>query len=121
MQSWSTFLRQRVRWASKSAAYPDWRLRGVVFLIGGYCTVLLLAFLSLPITGAFGGFALLILAGAKALADYHLLKTAARFFGKEHLMRFFWPSFLLYPLYFTAVGIWALTGVGYEWKGRRLK
>ncbi len=112
------FLSQRLRWASKSAAFRNpgllWTL-GVVFAL---CWVILLSALIAP----FAGLKMLLLFGLlfliKSAADYALLSTACRYFGRPDLLRFFWPAQVLHIAYIAFIGLASVFRKRYVWKGR---
>lgn len=116
--TWPEFLSQRLRWASKSAAFRNpgllWTL-GVVFVL---CWAILLSALIVPFAGfaAFGLFGLLFL--TKAAADYALLSTACRYFERPDLLRFFWPAQVLHIAYIAFIGLASVFRKRYVWKGR---
>lgn len=116
--TWPEFLSQRLRWASKSAAFRNpgllWTL-GVVFVL---CWAILLSALIVPFAGfaALGLFGLLFL--TKAAADYALLSTACRHFGRPDLLRFFWPAQVLHIAYIAFIGLASVFRKRYVWKGR---
>ena len=116
MPTWSAFLNQRRRWASKSFVYRDYRIIAVILLVGIvnlWWLVLLTATLQnighWPLLLAFPLF--------KALAEYAFLQPVARFYGQQRLLPglfYFQPLHLLYTVF---VGLWSQFG-RYEWKGR---
>lgn len=115
------FISQRLRWASKSAQYGDLRvtaiLAGVFFLCWG---ILLSGLLSwawpswfLPV--------FMVLLTTKALADYLMLRRAARWFGRQDLMRSFLAAQAMHILYIASIGLLANLVKKYQWKGRALR
>jgi len=112
------FLNQRLRWASKSGAFRNpgllWTL-GVVFAL---CWAILLSALVVPFAGfaALGLFGLLFL--TKAIADYALLSTACRYFGRPDLLWYFWPAQVLHIAYIAFIGLASMFRKRYVWKGR---
>ena len=113
----ASLISQRIRWAAKTPAYKS----GFAKLVG--LTVLLMN-LSLVI----GGF--LILFGTinylpflfafflKFNLDFALLIHSARFFDSGKIIKnYFWSS-LIYPIFSSYVAILSLF-TGYEWKGRK--
>lgn len=119
-RDWAAFWRQRLRWGRKNAALPEWPVRLALLAVWLFCWNLL----GLAIYGAFGSVDWRIpgltglLWGIKALADYLLLREVCRFFGREALLRWFWPSFLLHTCYIAVVGLAGLWPGKYKWKGR---
>lgn len=115
------FIRQRLRWATKSNQYQDRR----IVLILGFVFLLCWGILLSPVLVFFGGWSGLlpfaILYICKAAADYHLLRTATGFFRERELLRLFWSSQWLHTLYIAVIGLLASMFRTYEWKGRRLR
>ncbi|MCF8279513.1 MAG: glycosyltransferase [Bacteroidales bacterium] len=116
-----SFISQRLRWASKSRNYSDWRVTlrlGVVFLL---CWAIVLNLVS---TGWLGWPAALLAVGlflAKTVVDFRFLGELCRYFGRQDLMRHYLLSQLLHIAYILGIG--TLTNVvrRYEWKGRRVR
>ncbi len=115
------FVRQRLRWASKSGAYRQWRLLGIQGLVFVLSWALILGALSLPWAGADAVFFILCAWGVKLTADFFFLRTATRFFDRPELMRSFLPAQFLHVIYFALVGIAAIFNKRYEWKGRQTR
>lgn len=119
--TWRAFFRQRLRWATKSGTYQDWRIIATLALVFLLCWSILLS----PLLGVVWGWAGLLpfctLLSFKLVADYQLLRTAARFFRREDLMRHFLLSQLFHILYIAIIGLAANLVKRYEWKGRKLK
>ena len=119
--TWKAFLCQRLRWASKYAAYRSSRMllaQALVFSM----SVLLLMGLAFGLAGDpamlslfFGVFL------AKGAVDYLLLREGCRFLGQTRALRYFWPAELLYLAYIAVAGAGGLLGLSCTWKGRQLK
>jgi cellulose synthase/poly-beta-1,6-N-acetylglucosamine synthase-like glycosyltransferase len=116
---WTSFLQQRIRWASKSGKYNDVKLTLVLVLV----YLFNLSFLVLVISGFFhpvlfcaaGGMLLI-----KVISEYIFLVPVAKFFKKEWALTHF---FFLQPLhiaYIILAGFLGFVGV-YKWKGRKVK
>ena len=117
---WKGFIRQRLRWATKSARYREWQLIGVLALVFLFCTTILLNFLLLPFLGRVVLMLLLFQLGTKILADYIFLKTATDYFNRGDLMRFFLPAQALHIVYIVGIGLWSTVKKTYHWKGRKV-
>lgn len=115
------FVRQRLRWASKSGAYRQWRLSGVQALVFGLSWALIVSTLTLPWAGPGGIFMAFAAWGLKLAADFFLLRAATRFFGRPDLLRSFLPAQFLHVIYFALVGLAAIFNRRYEWKGRETR
>ncbi len=119
--TWRSFFNQRIRWATKSATYQEWRMifvLGVVFLL---CSNILLSLLLIPFFGWAIALVFVFQFGSKAIADYQLLGAACRFFQRQDLMRTFFISEILHTGYIVIVGILSNLIKKYEWKGRKVR
>jgi cellulose synthase/poly-beta-1,6-N-acetylglucosamine synthase-like glycosyltransferase len=121
MPDWASFVRQRIRWGTKNAALPDWRIKGVLGMVFLFCWMILGAFAAALISGSGQMWMLaLFLLSVKALADYIFLREMCLYFGRKDLLRYFWPSFFLHVWYIAWVGLLSLVVRRYEWKGRKV-
>lgn len=116
--SWRAFLRQRLRWATKTSHYQDRRILPVTGLVFLLCMSIPLALLLTPWLGWPFLLLFFLLLGGKSLADHQLLSAATRFFGRPELMRDFWPAQGWHVVYILAVGGLSWVRRSYEWKGR---
>lgn len=119
--NWRAFLRQRLRWASKSRGYPEWRITAALGGVFVFCWLILLSFVLIPWQVGFFlplGTILLIW---KSAVDYFFLRTATHYFGRPELMRHFAISQIYHILYIAAVGLLANIIRTYTWKGRKVR
>lgn len=119
MKTWNTFFNQRIRWASKAASYSDKRIVAVLVVV----YLFNLSFLVLVSAGFFYPHYWLVLLAlwiAKTLVEFPFVLSVARFFDKQHLMRYFFFFQPLHILYTIISGFFGQTGT-YEWKGRKVK
>ena len=116
---WACFLRQRIRWASKSGKYNDTRL--TLILLQVY--LFNFALLALGIGGFFVPelwyIAGLMLA-TKIIAELVFIIPVAWFFRKEWALGYFPLLQPLHVIYIVLAGFLGFRG-GYEWKGRRVR
>jgi len=110
---WRSFVQQRIRWGTKNAALPEWKVKAILAVVFLFCWCILLS--------VFVPWLLFMLLAIKALFDFIFLRELSRFFGRRDLLRAFWPAFFLHIVYIAGVGLWSIRGGTYEWKGRRLK
>lgn len=114
-----SFISQRLRWASKSRSYTDWRVTlrlAVVFLL---CWVMVL---NLLLSGWLGWpFALVAtcLFLAKTAVDFRFLGELCRYFGRQDLMKNYLRSQAMHIAYILGIGSMANFVKHYKWKGRR--
>ncbi len=119
MKTWKEFFNQRIRWASKANKYDDKKITAVLLLV----YLFNLSFLSLIIAGFLCYTWWLWLAAmwaAKTIVEWPLVYSAAVFFNKQKLLKYFFFLQPLHILYTIAAGFLGLFGK-YEWKGRKVK
>lgn len=119
MKTWSDFLMQRKRWASKTLVYDDWRIIAVL----GFVLLVNLLFFVLLVTAFFNPvywvhfFTYLF---GKTIIEWPFVASVAAFYGEQKLMRYFFFIQPLHIFYTAFVGIISQFGT-YEWKGRRTR
>ena len=114
------FIRQRIRWASKSRFYKDKRIITVLAMIYFY-HLIILYFLTTAIfinTENFKIFLLLLL--LKMLVEFPFLLITSKFFKQQSLMLYFVPAQLLHIIYILTAGFLG-NFKKYEWKGRKVR
>jgi len=114
----SSFISQRLRWASKSAAYPEWQVTFMLAMTFFFCWSIIFSFLLIPIYGKIMLGAFSIQFFIKSMMDYRLLRTMTRFFDRNDLLKIFWSSQILHILYVAGIGLLANLKKEYNWKGR---
>ncbi len=116
---WISFLRQRIRWASKSGKYQDSRLTAILLLV----YLFNLSFLVLVILSLFSPWLLGLLAAmlvTKIMAEYIFLVPVAVYFKRTKVLRYFAILQPLHIAYIILAGFMGFMG-GYKWKGRTVK
>lgn len=119
LKTWKEFFQQRVRWASKTLVYDDYRIvvvLGFVLLLNLLPFVLLTAAFFKPVYLLYFVVYLFIKTGI----EFRFVYSVAKFFSQQKLMKYF---FLLQPVhlfYTVVVGVWSQIGT-YSWKGRVTK
>ena len=105
--SLKSFLKQRSRWILKGRSYSDkdtFFAGSVVFIaviLQIYYLVVFAVYLDLmPV------FALILF--LKSVPDFLILKNTSRRYGRKDLMRWFFPSQLIYPVYVITVVFYSL-------------
>ncbi|MBD0367817.1 MAG: glycosyltransferase [Flavisolibacter sp.] len=119
MNTWRAFIKQRIRWASKTTHYQDkrifWTLL-LVYLVDLYFFVLLIA----SIWKVYYLPAALLYLVLKTVVELPFVYAVSKFFGQQRLIAYF-PFFQpVHILYTVAIGFISQFGK-YEWKGRRTK
>ncbi len=113
------FIQQRRRWASKSAAYKDYRLIVALLMVLLFCISIVFSLIaSIFLPGLWKVTLFMIL--AKSIVDFIFLASVSRYFGQFRLMRTFLISQVFHIVYIVTTGIWSQLG-HYKWKGRQLR
>ena len=123
------FLKQRIRWVSKSSGYRDFDAIYTALSVFGMNFILLILPLFLSIIALLAvntsGYYILLLSFLisfflKIIADYRLLNQYSSDIGQKNLLRLL-P--LMEPLVIIYTGVTGLLGnfLSFEWKGRRYK
>src|SRR5690606_9259189 len=87
----SSFLNQRIRWASKAGHYTDKKITGVLVLVYAFNVwMLILGIASFFSLQAF--YIFLVALFIKVIAELSFLFPVARFFGQRNLLWYFIPS-----------------------------
>ncbi len=116
---WTSFLNQRIRWASKSGKYDDKKLTAILGLVYVYN----LMFLVLFILGFGEPLFFNLLIGfllVKTSVELYFLVPVAGFYKKERELLWFPLLQPLHILYIIVAGLLGFVGV-YQWKGRRVR
>ena len=115
----SSFLNQRIRWASKAGHYTDKKITGVLVLVYAFNVwMLILGIASFFSLQAF--YIFLVALFIKVVAELSFLFPVARFFGQRNLLWYFIPSQPFHILYTVMAGWLGIFG-SYRWKGRKVK
>ncbi|MEO1438001.1 MAG: glycosyltransferase [Bacteroidota bacterium] len=121
--NWPGFMSQRIRWATKTRAYPDKKVTILWALIWMYVTGMVICLA----TGLFLDpnmlWILLFMLCWKAFWDYRFLSQLAAFFDRKSLLapRSFLRSFFLENAYIFVIGILGNVVKEYRWKGRKTR
>jgi len=118
-KSWSGFVHQRIRWASKATSYDDHRIFWVLLLV--YLINLLFPILLLAAWWNTWYLLILVLLGlVKTFVEYPFVRSAAAFFGQQRLMVYF-PALQPLHIAYTVIVGWLGQFGGYRWKDRKIK
>lgn len=115
------FLRQRVRWGTKSGHYVDYFLKIILILL---FLLHLLSSFGLFVISAISlttGVFMMLLILLKNLIEVLYLKKLSKFFEMKFNIVTAWFMLLLYPFYFVIIGFISLSRKEYIWKGRKVK
>lgn len=114
----SLFFNQRIRWASKSSSYRDYKIKSVlalVYAINAWALILLGMSIYLL---SFSHF--LIFLALKIAFELLFLLPVTKFFGQRQLLWWFLPFQPFHILYILLAG-WLGSFGSYKWKGRKVK
>ena len=114
----SGFFNQRIRWASKSATYRDYKIKSVlalVYLVNVWCVILFFYTLNLHLIWYF--VACLVL---KVIFEILFLSPVTRFFGQKRFLPWLIVLQPFHILYIVVAG-WLGRFGKYKWKGRVVK
>ncbi|MBL1231616.1 MAG: glycosyltransferase [Flavobacteriales bacterium] len=115
--TFSAFLQQRLRWASKAKKYKNNNLiyfSSIVYLSN---LIQLLIYAEILLVDSFWVVGIILLT-SKWLIDFILLYLAANFFNKKKHLVLFVFVVLIYPIYIVFIGLLALI-TDFKWKGRK--
>jgi cellulose synthase/poly-beta-1,6-N-acetylglucosamine synthase-like glycosyltransferase len=115
----NSFLKQRIRWASKANVYSDKTVFQVLLLVYllNILLLLILALAFFSLTQAAWAVGLLLI---KTIAEWRFMRQVARFYDQSSLMvyfPFFQPVHILYTVLAGSFGQFGR----YEWKGRKVR
>lgn len=112
--TWSSLIRQRIRWAGKNSALSSKMIMHIWFFIGIYHVLLAITFISglfhLP---AFTGFFILMF--SKLVSDYLLVQSSASFFRVHVSFSNFIQAQLMYFIYVAVMGWNLIIGGKSDW------
>lgn len=114
-----SFFRQRIRWVSKSAAYPNYKVTLTLALAYLYNLFLL----SAAIAGFFNTSYLALFLSAfllKLVVEWIFYRQVLRFFGYKQLLPYLIPAQPFHVCYVVLIGILGNIA-GYKWKERDAK
>ena len=112
-------LNQRIRWAAKSTAYTNTFSKLVSSLVFLMNFLLIILFFNSVFGLISWQFSVLIF-GIKLTIDLLLLIKTTVFFKQQKVLRLYFLSSLVYPVFIMLVVIASLKS-GYDWKGRQFK
>jgi cellulose synthase/poly-beta-1,6-N-acetylglucosamine synthase-like glycosyltransferase len=115
------FMSQRLRWASKSSSYTEVFTVLQLVMVFIFCWNILISLCLTAFYGLTAFYLFLFQSTLKSISDYFFLRTMARFFNREDLMRPFLTPQYMHILYIIVVGSLANFKKTYTWKGRTVK
>lgn len=116
----SEFLKQRLRWGSKSVAYPSFFAKLLALQVA-LINANIVAFVGLSLVALISPIWLLYLWVPKLILDYLLLSNYEEYCGKSLPFHYYLSLALVYPFYITTVLVMMLLPLSFTWKGRPLR
>ncbi|MDP3393452.1 glycosyltransferase [Sediminibacterium sp.] len=116
MPNWTSFIQQRIRWASKADSYNDQKIFGVLLLVYLFNASLLIGLL----VGIFSNellFWTVWIIAIKTLIELYFLLPVAQFFKLEKTLVFF-PIMQPFHIVYTVIAGWLGKFGKYQWKNR---
>ncbi len=120
-RSFSRFISQRVRWASKSSRFSDWKVQAVLYFAWLFNLIILIdgLFIMQMKGKEMSWLPLAVAGGTKLFADFMFNIPLAIFFRKWFLLLLLPFIEIFHVLYVVIIGMLSLRG-RYRWKGRRI-
>ena len=120
-RSFSGFISQRVRWASKSSRFVDWKVQAVLYFAYLFNLIILIDCLfTLQMQGkGMSWLPLAVAGGTKLFADFMFSIPLTIFFRKWLLLLLLPLIEVFHVLYVVIIGVFSLRGK-YRWKDRRI-
>ncbi len=116
-----SFLNQRIRWATKSKSYGEWKVTFILAMVFSFCWNIILSFFLIPFVGVIMAGIFLFQLFIKGGMDYFFQREMISFFKRKELMRSFLPALFLHILYIAVVGLLGNLKKKYTWKGRQVQ
>jgi cellulose synthase/poly-beta-1,6-N-acetylglucosamine synthase-like glycosyltransferase len=117
--TWSAFLKQRIRWASKATRYRDKKIFYILFLVY-LLNVSLLLLLLMAFISPTHMIICLIAFALKTIAEWGFVSNVLRFFNLKKLLPLFPFAQPFHVIYTVISGLFGQAG-SVEWKGRKVK
>ncbi|NDK55979.1 glycosyltransferase family 2 protein [Pontibacter fetidus] len=118
-KSISSFLGQRIRWASKWRAYQEWHVK-LLALVVFMVNLLLFVVLLMALFGKMPASVFIGAIIAKFAIDFLFLTRILSFLGRRRYIWYMLPLQLVYIPYVVTTAVLGLTG-RYRWKGRTIQ
>ncbi len=115
------FLNQRIRWASKSTSYKEWKVTLILIMVFLLSFNIFLSFFLIPFFGLVMALIFVLQLLIKTTMDYFFLGKMAKFFNRKDLTNSFLPAQFLHITYIVAIGFLSVFIKKYYWKGRKTR
>jgi cellulose synthase/poly-beta-1,6-N-acetylglucosamine synthase-like glycosyltransferase len=118
-QTLRSFIAQRMRWASKSPHYDDWKIKANLLLVYLFNLSIVTSLVMALLRSEFWPI-LIFQISVKLTADFVFLSETSAFFHRRNLMWLFLPMEVFHILYIVVIGF-AGNFIQVNWKGRKVK
>ena len=116
-----SFYQQRLRWATKSKTYKEFKMIFYLGMVWLFCVSIPLTVLSALFFGSKMLWFALTQFVIKGVVDFFYLRMSSRYFNRGDLMKSFLYSSVAHLVYIILVGALGNLVKTYEWKGRKVK
>jgi cellulose synthase/poly-beta-1,6-N-acetylglucosamine synthase-like glycosyltransferase len=111
---WRSFIRQRIRWGSKNSAIPGVAVKLILLSVLLFCMGIWISLIA-ALAGFIPWQVFLVQVAVKFLFDYILMSSAASFFGRRELLRYFPVMSLVHTAQITVAGAGSLLPGRSKW------
>lgn len=120
--TWTSFMLQRIRWASKNSHLENRKVNFIWGFAWVYCVFILVSLLASFVSPSVWLPVFCILLTAKLIGDLAVMGSALSFFRIAFSLRKFILSEMYHIPYVFLAGAWVLVGgKSYVWKGRKVR
>ncbi|HSF87905.1 MAG TPA: glycosyltransferase [Saprospiraceae bacterium] len=113
-KNWPALIKQRLRWAGKNKGLESPTIARIWIFVGLYHFMLLLS-LAASLFNLISPLPFIILFVVKWFADFLVITTAASFFRKTSVLKYFVPLQFLYSYYILRLGLAMMMGKRGDW------
>lgn len=124
--TWSGFIKQRIRWASKSSTYQENGIKKLLILVFLFCTSILVNILLIPFFGKCIMLVLTIQISVKLIMDFMMINKVKPFFAikdedlyGESVFKKLVLAAIHIP-HIVASGVYGIMKIKTIWKGRKV-
>ncbi len=115
-----SFFAQRLRWATKSGNYQEWKITTVLVVVFFYCCAIVFSLFA-AFSSIKWAILFVVLLTVKSLVDYIFLREMAVYFNRTDLLQKYWAAQVLHIIYIVTIGTVSNLKKQYDWKGRSVR
>ncbi len=113
-KTWAALMQQRLRWAGKNKGLKDHTIHRIWLFVGAYHVVLLLSLIG-SLANILSPWSFISLFVIKWFADFLMVSTAAAFFKRTAILKYFVALQFLYSYYILRLGLMIIVGKKGDW------